>query len=97
MLLAEPFGGGDRCDRREERDLANGHDTRRNKTPEIKDLSEDGSSRTRSDMTRREAADYIAGMLDGLYSIADGANLQFVAYLIAMAKEEARAEVSRED
>ena len=77
--------------------MANGHGTRRDKAPETKDLTEDGSSRTRSDMTRREAADYIAGMLDGLYSIADGANLQFVAYLLAMAKEEAQAEVSRED
>lgn len=48
-------------------------------------------------MTRREAADYIAGMLDGLHSIADGANLQFVAYLLAMAKEEAQVEASRDD
>ncbi len=77
--------------------MANGHGTRRNKTPGTKDLTEDGSSRTRSDMTRREAADYIAGMLDGLHSIADGANLQFVAYLLAMAKEEAQVEASRDD
>lgn len=58
---------------------------------------EDGSSRTRSDLTRREAADYIAGMLDGLHSIADAANLPFVAYLLAMAREEAQAEKSRKD
>jgi hypothetical protein len=48
-------------------------------------------------MTRREAADYIAGMLDGLHTIADTANLPFVAYLLAMAKDEAQAEKARED
>jgi len=30
-------------------------------------------------MTRREAADYIAGLLDGLKSIAHDAGLSFVA------------------
>jgi hypothetical protein len=48
-------------------------------------------------MTRREAADYIAGMLDGLHRIANGANFPFIAYLLAMAMEEAQAEKSRED
>jgi hypothetical protein len=77
--------------------LANGDGTRRDKKPDTKDLTEDGTARARSDMTRREAADYIAGMLDGLHSIADAANLAFVAYLLAMAKEEAQAERARED
>jgi hypothetical protein len=48
-------------------------------------------------MTRREAAEYIAGMLDGLHSIANAANLPFIAYLLAMAMEEAQVEKSRED
>jgi hypothetical protein len=48
-------------------------------------------------MTRREAADYIAGMLDGLHSIAHAANLPFIAYLLAMAMEEAQAERSRDE
>jgi hypothetical protein len=48
-------------------------------------------------MTRREAADYIAGMLDGLHSIAYAANLPFIAYLLAMAMEEAQAEKSRDE
>jgi hypothetical protein len=77
--------------------LANGDGTRRDKVPGTKGLTEDGSSRKPSDMTRREAADYIAGMLDGLHTIADTANLPFVAYLLAMAKDEAQAEKARED
>jgi hypothetical protein len=81
----------------EERDLANGSGTDRDKAPEKKDLAEDGSSGVRSDMTRREAAEYIAGMLDGLQSIAQGANLNFIAYLLAMALEQAQEERSRED
>jgi hypothetical protein len=48
-------------------------------------------------MTRREAADDIAGMLDGLKSIAHDAGLSFVTNLLAMALEEAQAEKSRED
>jgi hypothetical protein len=47
-------------------------------------------------MSRREAADYIAGMLDGLHEIAHRAELPFIAYLLAMALEEAQAERTQE-
>jgi hypothetical protein len=39
------------------------------------------------DLTRHEAAAYIADMLGELKSIANGAGLTFLAYLLAMAKE----------
>jgi hypothetical protein len=50
-----------------------------------------------ADLTRHEAAAYIADMLGELKSIANGAGLTFVAYLLAMAKEEAQTARSRED
>jgi hypothetical protein len=56
-----------------------------------------GPSGGRSKMIRREAADYNAGMLDGLKSIAHDSGLSFVTYLLAMAIEEAQAEKSREE
>ncbi len=77
--------------------MANGDGTRRDKAPGSKGSSEDSSSKPPSDMTRREAADYIAGMLDGLHAIANAANLPFIAYLLAMAIEEAQAEKSRDE
>ena len=43
-----------------------------------------------SDLTRREAADYIATLIDELKSIAQAAGLPLIAYLLAMAKEEAQ-------
>jgi hypothetical protein len=49
------------------------------------------------DLTRHEAAAYIADMLGELKSIASGAGLTFVAYLLAMAKEEAQTAKSREE
>lgn len=55
-----------------------------------------GSSGGGSNMTRREAVDYTAGLLDGLKSIAHEAGLSF-AYLLAMAIEEAQAEKSHEE
>jgi hypothetical protein len=45
-----------------------------------------------SDLTRREAADYIATLVDELKSIAQAAGLSLIAYLLAMAKEEAQVE-----
>lgn len=50
-----------------------------------------------SDLTRREAADYIVGLLDGLKLIAREAGLPFIAYLLTMASEEAGVEKSREE
>lgn len=49
------------------------------------------------DLTRHEAAAYIADILGELTSIANDAGLTFVAYLLAMAKEEAQTAKSRED
>ena len=43
-------------------------------------------------MTRREAADYIATLVEELKSIAQAAGLPLIAYLLAMAKEEAQLE-----
>ena len=40
-----------------------------------------------SDLTRREAADYIATLVDELKSIAQAAGLPLIAYLLAMAKK----------
>ena len=50
-----------------------------------------------SEMTRREAADYIATLVDELKSIAQAAGLPLIAYLLAMAKEEAQVERARDD
>jgi hypothetical protein len=42
-------------------------------------------------MTPREAADYIGSLLDGLRVVAHNAKLPFLAYLIAVALEEAKS------
>jgi hypothetical protein len=47
-------------------------------------------------MTRREAA-HIATLVDELKSIAQAAGLPLIAYLLAMAKEEAQVERARGD
>jgi hypothetical protein len=43
-------------------------------------------------LSRKEAAEYIASLLEGLRVVAHNAQLQFLAYLIAMALEEAKNE-----
>ena len=48
-------------------------------------------------MTRREAPDYIATLVEELKSIAQAAGLPLIAYLFAMAKEEAQLERSRKE
>lgn len=58
---------------------------------------QNGAPPAKSALTRREAADYIAALLEELKSLAHGAGLPFVAYLLAMAKQEAQTEKSRED
>ncbi len=62
-------------------------------TPQSKNASPMGGT----DMTRGEAAGYIADLLDELKTIANCAGLSFVAYLLAMAKEEAKTEKSRNE
>jgi hypothetical protein len=49
------------------------------------------------DFSRQEAADYIASLLESLRPIAEEAKLSFLAYLIAVALEEAKAEKTRAD
>ena len=77
--------------------MANGSGEKRDKAPGGKHLAEQEFPTGPADMSRREAADYIAGMLDGLHEIAFRAELSFIAYLLAMDIEEAQAEKSRED
>jgi hypothetical protein len=60
-------------------------------------MGPESRSGAKSALSRREAAEYIAGLLDGLRAVADTAGLTFLTYLLAMALEEAQAEKSRED
>jgi hypothetical protein len=48
-------------------------------------------------MTRQEAAEYIASLLEGLRLVAHGAQLSFLAYLINVALEEAKSEKANRD
>lgn len=50
-----------------------------------------GASGNGAEMTPEEAADYIGALLDGLRLMAQNANLPFLAYLIAVALEEAKS------
>lgn len=72
--------------------MGDGHDTRRGGAP-----GPENAQVQPSGLNRREAAEYIAGLLDGLRAVADTANLTFLTYLLAMALEEAQAEKTRED
>ncbi len=44
------------------------------------------------DLTHKEAAEYIASLLEGLKQVAHGARMPFLAYLITVALEEANNE-----
>ena len=44
------------------------------------------------ELTHKEAAEYIASMLEGLHSVAKGAEMPFLAYLIEVAREEANSQ-----
>ncbi len=44
------------------------------------------------ELSRKEAAEYIASLLEGLRVVAHNAQLQFLAYLINVALEEANNE-----
>jgi hypothetical protein len=50
-----------------------------------------------SDLSRKEAAEYIASLLEGLRHVAHNAQLQFLAYLINVALEEANNEKASHD
>jgi hypothetical protein len=45
-----------------------------------------------SELTHREAAEYIASMLDGLHLVAKSAEMPFLAYLLDVAREEANSQ-----
>jgi hypothetical protein len=44
------------------------------------------------ELTHKEAAEYIASLLEGLKKVADSAQIPFLAYLINVALEEANNE-----
>lgn len=48
-------------------------------------------------LSRTEAAEYIASLLEGLRVLAHNAQLQFLAYLITIALEEAKNEKALSD
>lgn len=48
-------------------------------------------------MTHREAAEYVAAMLEGLQQVAKDAEMTFLAYLIDMALEEAKVQRTARD
>jgi len=50
-----------------------------------------------SALKRKEAAEYISSMLEGLRVVAHQAQLPFLAYLISVAHEEATTEKSERD
>ncbi len=47
--------------------------------------------------SHREAAEYIASMLDGLRQVASSARMPFLTYLINVALEEAKSEQAKRD
>jgi hypothetical protein len=49
------------------------------------------------DLTRREAAEYIASLLEGLKSVANSGQMPFLAYLLNIALEEANNEKTARD
>jgi hypothetical protein len=73
--------------------LAKGRQSQQNGAPDRTTATKGGGS----DLTRHEAAAYIADMLGELKSIANGACLAFVAYLVAMAKDEAQTAKSQKE
>jgi len=56
-----------------------------------------GGGNPSSMMTHREAAEYIASMLEGLHEVAKSAEMRFLAYLIDVAREEAKSQKANRD
>jgi hypothetical protein len=77
--------------------LANRRQKKQNGAPRSRKAPDRNDPIDGSDLTRREAADYIATLVDELKSIAQAAGLPLIAYLLAMAKEEAQVERARDD
>jgi hypothetical protein len=57
----------------------------------------DGAPVEPGKMTRCEAADYIASLLEGLKAVANTAGLPFIAYLLSVTIEAAQEEKVRKD
>ena len=47
--------------------------------------------------SKKEAAEYIASMLEGLVRVANSASMPFLAYLINVALEQAKSEKTNRD
>jgi hypothetical protein len=78
--------------------LANRRQKKQNGAPRSGNARrKDGSPTNGSDMTGREAADYISTLIEELKSIAQAAGLPLITYLRAMAKEEAQLERARQE
>ena len=77
--------------------MANRRQKKQNGAPRSRKAPEREGPINGSEMTRREAAGYIATLVDELKSIAQAAGLPLIAYLLAMAKEEAQVERARDD
>ncbi len=50
-----------------------------------------------SEPSRKEAAEYIASLLEGLRHLANQTQMPFLAYLLTMAQEEANTERTKSD
>jgi hypothetical protein len=72
--------------------LANRRQKKQNGAPRSRNAPDQKGPINGSDLTRREAADYTATLVDELKSIAQAAGLPLIAYLLALAKEEAQVE-----
>ena len=77
--------------------MANRGQKKQNGAPRSRKAPEREGPINGSEMTRREAAEYIATLVDELKSIAQAAGLPLIAYLLAMAKEEAQVERAHDD
>jgi hypothetical protein len=55
------------------------------------------SLRSGQELTRQEATEYIASMLEGLRLVAQSAQMPFLAYLLNVALEEANNEKTNRD
>ena len=76
--------------------MSNQREIRQNEMsgPRSQPLSSFGDGR---ELSRKEAAEYIASLLEGLRVVAHNAQLQFLAYLINVALEEANNEKTISD
>jgi hypothetical protein len=60
-------------------------------------MGDENSAGEAPELSHREAADYVASMLDGLRQVANSARMPFLAYLISVALEEAKSEQAKPD